>query len=502
MPGEGQTLLRQSLDLQPTFAINLKSLNRKHENMSTDLTLEAPDTIGEINKYNFRTESTAVFKARKGIDRDIVCQISEMKNEPAWMLDFRLKSLEIFNSKPMPNWGGHIGVDFQDIYYYLKPTDHQGRTWDDVPQEIKDTFDKLGIPEAERKFLSGVKAQFESEVVYGSLKEDLAKQGVIFSDTDTAVREYPDLVREYFGKIIPPTDNKFAALNSAVWSGGSFIYVPKGVKIEFPLQAYFRINAENMGQFERTLIIVDEGASVHYVEGCTAPMYSSESLHSAVVEIICKRGSRCRYTTIQNWANNIYNLVTKRAMAYGDATMEWVDGNLGSKLTMKYPAVYMMEPGARGEILSIAFSSKGQHQDAGAKLVHCAPHTTGQIISKSISKNGGRSSYRGLVRVEKGAKHSKCNVVCDALILDPQSRSDTYPYIEILEQDVSVGHEASVSRIGEEQLFYLMSRGLNEAEASTMIVNGFIEPLVKELPMEYAVEMNRLIQLQMEGSVG
>jgi Fe-S cluster assembly protein SufB len=470
--------------------------------MSTDLALETPDTIGEINKYNFRTESTAVFKARKGIDRDIVCQISEMKNEPAWMLDFRLKSLEIFNSKPMPKWGGHIGVDFQDIYYYLKPTNQQGRTWDDVPQEIKDTFDKLGIPEAERKFLSGVKAQFESEVVYGSLKEDLAKQGVIFSDTDTAVREYPDLVREYFGKIIPPTDNKFAALNSAVWSGGSFIYVPKGVKIEFPLQAYFRINAENMGQFERTLIIVDEGASVHYVEGCTAPMYSSESLHSAVVEIICKRGSRCRYTTIQNWANNIYNLVTKRAMAYGDATMEWVDGNLGSKLTMKYPAVYMMEPGARGEILSIAFSSKGQHQDAGAKLVHCAPHTTGQIISKSISKNGGRSSYRGLVRVEKGAKHSKCNVVCDALILDPQSRSDTYPYIEILEQDVSVGHEASVSRIGEEQLFYLMSRGLNEAEASTMIVNGFIEPLVKELPMEYAVEMNRLIQLQMEGSVG
>ncbi len=470
--------------------------------MSADLALETQDSIGEINKYNFRTESTAVFKARKGIDRDIVCQISEMKNEPAWMRDFRLKSLDIFNSKPMPHWGGNIGVDFQDIFYYLKPTDHQGRTWDDVPQEIKDTFDRLGIPEAERKFLSGVKAQFESEVVYGSLKEDLANQGVLFTDTDTAVREHPDLLREYFGKIIPPTDNKFAALNSAVWSGGSFIYVPKGVQIEFPLQAYFRINAENMGQFERTLILVDEGASVHYVEGCTAPMYSSESLHSAVVEIVCKRGSRCRYTTIQNWANNIYNLVTKRAMAYGDATMEWVDGNLGSKLTMKYPAVYMMEPGARGEILSIAFSSKGQHQDAGAKLVHCAPHTTGQIISKSISKNGGRSSYRGLVRVEKGAKHSKCNVVCDALILDPQSRSDTYPYIEILEQDVSVGHEASVSRIGEEQLFYLMSRGMNEAEASTMIVNGFIEPLVKELPMEYAVEMNRLIQLQMEGSVG
>lgn len=470
--------------------------------MSIDLSLDAPDSIGEINKYNFRTDSKAVFKARKGIDRYIVAQISEMKNEPSWMRDFRLKSLDIFNAKKMPTWGGDIAIDFQDIFYYLKPTEGQGRTWDDVPQEIKDTFDKLGIPQAERQYLAGVKAQFESEVVYGSLKEDLADQGVIFLDTDSALREHPDLFREYFGTIIPPSDNKFAALNSAVWSGGSFIYIPKGVKIEFPLQAYFRINAENMGQFERTLIIVDEGAEVHYVEGCTAPMYSSESLHSAVVEIVCKRGSRCRYTTIQNWANNIYNLVTKRAMAYGDATMEWVDGNLGSRLTMKYPAVYMMEPGARGEILSIAFASAGQHQDAGGKLVHAAPHTTGQIISKSISKNGGRSSYRGLVRVEKDAAHSRCNVVCDALILDPQSRSDTYPYIEILEQDVSVGHEASVSRIGEEQLFYLMSRGLTEAEASTMIVNGFIEPLVKELPMEYAVEMNRLIQLQMEGSVG
>jgi Fe-S cluster assembly protein SufB len=469
--------------------------------MATDLT-SSSDVVGEINKYDFRTESNAVFKARKGIDVEIVNQISDMKNEPDWMREFRLKSFEIFQSKPMPHWGGAIDIDFQDIYYYLKPTNGQGQTWDEVPQEIKDTFDKLGIPQAERKYLAGVKAQFESEVVYGSLKEDLAKQGVLFTDTDTAVREHPDLLREYFGKIIPPTDNKFAALNSAVWSGGSFIYVPKGVKIEFPLQAYFRINAENMGQFERTLIIVDEGASVHYVEGCTAPMYTSESLHSAVVEIICKRGSRCRYTTIQNWANNIYNLVTKRAMAYADATMEWVDGNLGSKLTMKYPAVYMMEPGARGEILSIAFASKGQHQDAGAKLVHCAPNTTGQIISKSISKNGGRASYRGLVKVENGAKNTKCSVVCDALILDPKSRSDTYPYIEILEQDVTVGHEASVSRIGEEQLFYLMSRGLSEAEASTMIVNGFIEPLVKELPMEYAVEMNRLIQLQMEGSVG
>lgn len=470
--------------------------------MATDVGIETGEEIGEINKYDFRTESKAVFKARKGIDREIVAQISEMKGEPDWMRDFRLKSLDIFNAKPMPEWGGDIGVNFQDIYYYLKPSTGQEKSWDDVPQEIKDTFDKLGIPEAEKKFLAGVKAQFESEVVYGSLKEDLAKQGVIFLDTDSALRDHPDLMKEYFGTIIPPTDNKFAALNSAVWSGGSFIYVPPGVKIEFPLQAYFRINAENMGQFERTLIIVDEGASIHYVEGCTAPMYSSESLHSAVVEIVCKRGSRCRYTTIQNWANNIYNLVTKRAMAYADATMEWVDGNLGSKLTMKYPAVYMMEPGARGEILSIAFASQGQHQDAGAKLVHAAPHTTGQIISKSISKNGGRSSYRGLVRVENDAKHSKCNVVCDALILDPESRSDTYPYIEVLDQDVSIGHEASVSRIGEEQMFYLMSRGLSESEASTMIVNGFIEPLVKELPMEYAVEMNRLIQLQMEGSVG
>ena len=473
--------------------------------MATDTLTSATataDPVGEINKYDFRTESKAVFKAKKGLSAEIVHQISDMKDEPDWMREFRLKALDIFFAKPMPKWGGDIALDFQDIYYYLKPTDHQGKTWDDVPKEIKDTFEKLGIPEAERKFLSGVKVQFESEVVYGSLKEDLSKQGVIFTDTDTAVREHSDLVREYFAKIIPADDNKFAALNSAVWSGGSFIYVPKGVKIDFPLQAYFRINAENMGQFERTLIIVDEGASVHYVDGCTAPMYSTESLHSAVVEIMVKRNARCRYTTIQNWANNIYNLVTKRAMAYGDATMEWIDGNLGSRLTMKYPSVYMMEPGARGEILSIAFSGKGQHQDAGAKLVHCAPNTSGQIISKSISKNGGRSSYRGLVKVEKGAKNVKTNVVCDALILDAKSRSDTYPYIEISEQDVSVGHEASVSRIGEEQLFYMMSRGLSEVEASAMIVNGFIEPLVKELPMEYAVEMNRLIQLQMEGSVG
>ena len=470
--------------------------------MATGLEETTELGIGEINKYDFRTESTAVFKARKGLDAEIVAQISEMKNKPAWMRDFRLKSLEIFESKPMPEWGGRLGINFQDIFYYLKPTDKQGKTWDEVPDSIKETFDRLGIPEAERKFLAGVKAQFESEVVYGSLQEDLSKKGVIFTDTDTAIREHADLLREYFGTVIPPTDNKFAALNSAVWSGGSFIYVPKGVNIEFPLQAYFRINAESMGQFERTLIIVDEGAHVHYVEGCTAPMYSTESLHSAVVEIVVKKHGRCRYTTIQNWANNIYNLVTKRAMAYEGALMEWIDGNLGSQLTMKYPAVYLMEPGARGEILSIAFASAGQHQDAGAKIVHAAPHTSGRIVSKSISKNGGRASYRGLVKVEPGAIKSKSSVVCDALILDDKSRSDTYPYIEIEEQDVSIGHEASVSKIGEEQLFYLMSRGLTEAEASTMIVGGFIEPLVKELPMEYAVEMNKLIQLQMEGSVG
>ncbi len=470
--------------------------------MATDLTAPAEDFLGEINKYDFRNDEHYVFKARKGLDRKIVEEISEMKREPAWMRDFRLKSLDIFNSKPMPVWGGNIGINFQDVYYYLKPTENQSRSWEDVPADIKNTFDRLGIPEAEKKHLAGVKAQYESEVIYGSLREDLAKQGVLFTDTDTAVREHPDLLREYFGKIIPPMDNKFAALNSAVWSGGSFVYVPPGVKIDFPLQAYFRINAANMGQFERTLIIVDEGAQVHYVEGCTAPMYSTESLHSAVVEVIAKKGSRVRYTTIQNWANNIYNLVTKRAFAYRDSLVEWVDGNLGSRLTMKYPAIYMMEPGARGEVLSVAFASHGQHQDAGAKVVHCAPHTSSRIVSKSISKNGGRASYRGLCKVMPGAKKSKSSVVCDALILDPQSRSDTYPYLEIEEQDVNIGHEASVSRIGEEQLFYLASRGLNEAEASTMIVSGFIEPLVKELPMEYAVEMNRLIELQMEGSVG
>lgn len=459
--------------------------------------------IGDY-QFGFSDPTDAyVFTSQKGLNRDVVAQISEMKNEPQWMRDFRLEALEIFEQKPMPNWGGDLShLDFQNIYYYVKAAAEQERSWDDVPEDIRKTYDRLGIPAAEKKYLAGVKAQYESEVVYGSLQEDLAKQGVLFTDTDSALREHPEIFREYFGTIIPSFDNKFAALNSAVWSGGSFIYVPPGVKIEFPLQAYFRINSQNMGQFERTLIIVDEGAEVHYVEGCTAPTYSSDSLHSAVVEIVVKRGGRCRYTTIQNWSNNVYNLVTKRAMAYGDSLMEWVDGNLGSRLTMKYPAIYLMEPGARGETLSIAFANHDQHQDAGAKMVHCAENTSSRIISKSISKGGGRSSYRGLVKVANGAKHCKSNVVCDALILDSESRSDTYPYIEIDEDDVAIEHEASVSKIAEEQLFYLMSRGLSEAEASAMIVTGFIEPLVKELPMEYAVEMNRLIELQMEGSVG
>jgi Fe-S cluster assembly protein SufB len=460
--------------------------------------------IKDDYKFGFRDSvDHYAFNSGKGLSREIVNQISEMKSEPDWMREFRLKALDVFGQKPTPNWGGDLSeLNFNDIRYFVKATDRQGKTWDDVPTEIKNTFDKLGIPEAERKFLAGVGAQYESEVVYHSLREDLQKKGVIFVDTDTALREHPDLIKQYIGTIIPIQDNKFAALNSAVWSGGSFVYVPAGVKVDIPLQAYFRINAENMGQFERTLIVVEEGAQVHYVEGCTAPMYSTESLHSAVVEIIVKKGARCRYTTIQNWANNIYNLVTKRAVAHEDALMEWVDGNLGSKLTMKYPAVYMVGKGARGEILSIAFAGKGQHQDAGGKVVHAAPYTSSRIISKSISKNGGRASYRGLLKVADGAKGSKSNVVCDALILDEASRSDTYPYIEIDEDDVKIGHEASVSKIGEEQLFYLMSRGLSEAEASTLIVSGFIEPLVKELPMEYAVEMNKLIQLQMEGSVG
>ncbi|HKW50443.1 MAG TPA: Fe-S cluster assembly protein SufB [Candidatus Eisenbacteria bacterium] len=458
---------------------------------------------GYKEKFGFHDDIKPIFKTRRGLDADVVAQISEMKGEPAWMRDFRLKSLKEFERKKLPMWGGNVAeIDFQNIFYYLKPTEEQGKTWEDVPSDIKRTFDKLGIPEAEQKFLSGVGAQYDSEVVYHKIKESLTKQGVLFLDTDSALREHPEIFKEYFGTLIPPTDNKFAALNSAVWSGGSFIYVPKGVQVEMPLQAYFRINAQNMGQFERTLIIVDEGAWVHYVEGCTAPIYASDSLHSAVVEIIVKKGARCRYTTIQNWSNNVYNLVTKRAAAYGDATMEWVDANLGSKLTMKYPSVYLMEPGAHAEILSIAFAGKGQHQDAGGKAVHAAPNTTSSIVSKSISKDGGRAGYRGLIKIAKGAKGSKSTVRCDALLLDEFSRSDTYPYMEIEEDQVTIGHEATVSKIGDEQLFYLMSRGIPEAEAAAMIVSGFIEPITKELPMEYAVEMNRLIQLQMEGSVG
>jgi len=454
-------------------------------------------------QFGFHDPDQSVFRARKGLDREIVEQISAMKNEPTWMRDIRLKAFDIFLQKPMPTWGGNVAqMNFDDIYYYVKPSDREGRTWDEVPENIKKTFDRLGIPEAEKTFLAGVGAQYDSEVVYHSLKEDLQNLGVIFSSPDQALQEHPDLVREYFGTIIPPEDNKFAALNTAVWSGGSFIYVPPGVTVDIPLQAYFRINSEEMGQFERTLIIVDEGAQVHYVEGCTAPTYSSESLHSAVVEIICKAGSRVRYTTIQNWADNVYNLVTKRAVAYENATMEWVDGNLGSKLTMKYPSVYLCGEGAHGEILSLAFAGRGQHQDAGGKMVHAAPNTSSLITSKSISKDGGHGTYRGLIKVVKGATGAKSKVVCDALILDKNSRSDTYPVMEIDEADVSIAHEASVSRLEEEQLFYLMSRGLSEIDASTMIVNGFLDPLVKELPMEYAVEMNRLIELQMEGSVG
>jgi Fe-S cluster assembly protein SufB len=471
--------------------------------MATASDRKALSGVKEEYQYGFSMPEEYVFKARKGIKHEVIDQISDMKHEPDWMREFRHRSLDIFLSKPMPTWGADLSeIDFDDIFYYLRPTDRQGKTWDDMPESIKNTFDRLGIPEAERNFLAGVGAQYESEVVYHSLQEQWEKLGVIFLDTDSGLREHEELFKEYFGTIIPPSDNKFAALNSAVWSGGSFVYVPKGVHVDIPLQAYFRINAQNMGQFERTLIVVEEGANVHYVEGCTAPIYASDSLHSAVVEIIVKKNGRCRYTTIQNWSNNVYNLVTKRAMAHEGATMEWIDGNLGSKVTMKYPAVYMMGPRAHGEILSIAFAGHGQHQDAGGKVVHGAPNTSSKIISKSISKNGGRASYRGLLKVAKGATGSKSTVVCDALLLDDHSRSDTYPYIEIDEQDVQVGHEASVSKVNEEQLFYLMSRGLDEEEAATMIVSGFIEPMVKELPMEYAVEMNRLIQLQMEGSIG
>jgi len=456
-------------------------------------------------KYGFHDDVKSVFKAEKGLTKKVVEEISGIKGEPEWMLKFRLKALEVYHKKPMPSFGNTAllnGLDFDNIRYYVRPSEKTESNWDDVPEKVKNTFDKLGIPQAERKFLAGVTAQYESEVVYHSIRKDIEKQGVIFLGMDDALKQYPDLIKKYIGSLIPIEDNKFAALNSAVWSGGSFVYVPKNTHVEIPLQAYFRINSENMGQFERTIIITDEGADVHYIEGCTAPSYSSDSLHSAVVELIAMPGSKIRYTTIQNWSNNVYNLVTKRAAAYQDATVEWIDGNIGSKLTMKYPSVYLMGKGAHGEVLSIAYAGKGQHQDAGAKMIHAAPYTTSTILSKSIARDGGRTSYRGLLRVDKNAEGCKANVRCDALLLDAASRSDTYPTMEINEKNVQVGHEATVSKVGEEQMFYLMSRGLNENDAQSLIVNGFIEPFIKELPMEYAVELNRLIQLEMEGAVG
>jgi len=454
-------------------------------------------------EFGFAMPERPVFRVSKGLSADIVRQISQRKREPGWMTEFRMKAYATFRQKPLPAWGADLsGIDFEDIYYYLQPVEKQGRTWDDVPAEMKRTFDRLGIPEAEKKFLAGVGAQYDSEVIYHSVKESLRKQGVIFTDMDSGLRDYPDIVKQYFGKLIPPHDNTFAALNSAVWSGGSFVYVPKGVHVAMPLQAYFRINAKNMGQFERTLIIAEEGSSVHYVEGCTAPVYSADSLHAAVVEIFVKPGARVRYTTIQNWSKDVYNLVTKRMHVQSEGVGEWIDGNLGSKVTMKYPSVYLVGRKAHGEVLSLAFAGKGQHQDAGGKAIHSAPETTSVISSKSISKAGGRTSYRGLLHVAKGAKGAKSTVRCDALILDPESRSDTYPTMKIREKNVTIQHEAVVSKIGDEQLFYLRSRGLTEAEASGMIVNGFVEPIVKELPFEYAIELNRLINLEMEGSVG
>ena len=474
--------------------------------MSAELSQQQTiDEIGKDYKYGFHDKEDYVFKSGKGLNEEIVRTISSMKNEPEWMLKFRLRALDIFNKKPMPTWGNCDlinGIDFQNIHYYVKPSERSEKSWDEVPEGIKQTFDRLGIPEAERKFLAGVTAQYESEVVYHSIREDLEKEGVIFLDMDSGLREHEALVREHFASVIPAADNKFSALNSAVWSGGSFIWVPKGVRVEIPLQAYFRINAQNMGQFERTLIITEPGSYVHYIEGCTAPTYTSDSLHSAVVELIAKPGSHIRYSTIQNWSKNVYNLVTKRAVAHEGAKVEWVDGNLGSKLTMKYPAIYLLGPKAHGEVLSIAFAGEDQHQDAGAKMVHAAPDTTSIVVSKSISKNGGRTSYRGLVKVYPGATNVKASVKCDALLMDEISRSDTYPTMEIDEKDVTVEHEATVSKVGEEQLFYLMSRGLTQDEATAMIVNGFFEPFVKELPLEYAVELNRLIQMEMTGSVG
>ena len=462
--------------------------------------------IGAEYQYGFSNPDEAenyFYKSGRGLSHELVEAISEHKNEPDWMRKFRHKSLDYFLARPLPAWGGNVAeIDFDNIYYYIKPTEKQASKWEDLPADILDTWDKLGIPEAEKKYLAGVGAQYESEVVYHKLKGELESQGVLFLDMDSGLREHEDIVREYMGTIIPQNDNKFAALNSAVWSGGSFIWIPEGVHVEIPLQAYFRINSQNMGQFERTLIIAEPGSSVHYVEGCTAPIYSSDSLHSAVVEIIVKPHAKVRYTTIQNWSTNVYNLVTKRAAAYEGATMEWIDGNIGSKLTMKYPAVLLLGEHAHGEILSVAFAGNNQHQDAGAKLTFAAPNTTGQIVSKSISRDGGRTSYRGLVKVEEGSPGVKVNVRCDALLLDEESRSDTYPYTDVKEEDVTLGHEATVSKIGDDQLFYLRSRGLSEAEATAMIVRGFIEPISKELPMEYALELNRLIALQMEGAVG
>lgn len=459
--------------------------------------------VSQNYKYGFHKPENYVYKSKKGLNEDVVSNISWHKSEPVWMLQFRLRSHGIYNKKSLPQWGADLSaINFDDIFYYIKPTQKKASSWDQLPVEIRDTYDKIGIPEAEKRFLAGVSAQYESEVVYKSIQATLTKKGVVFLDMDSGLREYPDMVKQYFGTIIPPGDNKFAALNSSVWSGGSFVYVPPGVRVELPLQAYFRINAANMGQFERTLIIADEGSYVHYVEGCTAPIYTTDSLHSAVVEIIVKKGARVRYTTIQNWSTNVYNLVTKRARVEEEGTMEWVDGNLGSKITMKYPSVYLMGRKARGEVLSIAYAGPGQHQDAGGKAIHIAPETSSQIISKSISRGGGRTSYRGLIQVYPGAHHVKSKVVCDALLLDPASRSDTYPTMKIDEQHVEIQHEATVSKIGDEQLFYLQSRGITKGQAESMIVNGFIEPIVKELPLEYAVELNRLIQLQMEGSVG
>jgi len=456
-------------------------------------------------KYDFVTDAEPVYRARKGLSEEVVREISAYKEEPEWMLNSRLKALQVYESKPMPTWGGNLSeldAVLDEIYFYVRPQDRMEHSWEDVPEEIKDTFEKLGIPEAERKVLAGVGAQYESEMVYHSLREEWEKQGVIFDSIEDGLKKHPDLFREYFGTVIPTQDNKFAAMNAAVWSGGSFVYIPPGVHLDTPLQAYFRVNQERMGQFERTLIICDEGASAHYIEGCTAPVYSTESFHSGVIEIVVKKNARFRYTTIQNWSNNMYNLVTQRAVVHEGANMEWLDGNLGSKLTMKYPSCYLVGEGAHGEILSIAYSGDGQHQDTGGKVVHVAPHTTSSIISKSISKGHGRSTYRGLCKVHEGAHHARSNVECDALLINDTSRTDTYPYIEIEENDANVGHEASVSKIGEEQLFYLTSRGISEEEAMAMIVRGFIEPIAKELPLEYAVELNRLIELEMEGSVG